>query len=125
MTKFDELKKQYRSAVERLDEVLKVKKTDIIRDSAITRFELCFDLAWKAVKAFLEEKKGFRCASPKDCFREAYRQGLIDYSNLWMKETDWRNAAVHTYSEKLADQLFEKLRSVFKLFQTLKDKFEE
>jgi len=120
MTKLEAVKKQYFSAVERLEEVLKEKKTDITRDSAIQRFEFTFDLSWKLIKAFLEEEKGLKCVSPKDCFREAYRQGLIDYDKYWIKMADLRNAAVHTYKEKLADSLYKKLPSVLKRFQTLK-----
>ena len=43
MTKFDALKKDYSQAVRRLGEVLAMRKTKVIRDSAILRFELCFD----------------------------------------------------------------------------------
>ncbi|MCD6412458.1 nucleotidyltransferase substrate binding protein [bacterium] len=119
MTKFQSLKKQYQKAVKRLDEILKKRKNKIIRDSAIKRFEFTFDLAWKTIKAFLEEEKGIRCISPKECFREAYRQGLIEYDEIWLKMTDWRNSAVHTYSEKFADDLYKKLPECLKLFKEL------
>ena len=55
MTKFDALKKDYSQAVRRLGEVLAMRKTKVIRDSAILRFELCFDLAWKTIKIYLED----------------------------------------------------------------------
>ena len=38
---------QFQKAVVRLEEVLKKEKNDFIRDSAIKRFELAFDLSWK------------------------------------------------------------------------------
>jgi hypothetical protein len=44
-------------AVKRLEEVLKLKKTDVVRDSAIKRFELCFDLAWNSIKNLFEKVK--------------------------------------------------------------------
>lgn len=119
MTKFEALKKQYSAAVDRLEEVLKKKKSDVIRDSAIKRFEFCFDLSWKVIKAFLEEEKGIICASPKDCFRQAYGSGLIEYDEFWLKMTDWRNEAVHTYSEKFADAFYKKLAQTLKCFRLL------
>lgn len=123
MTKGTALKKQYLKAVKSFDEILKKKKSDIIRDSAIKRFEICFDLSWKLIKAFLEDEKGVLCASPKDCFRQAYKLGLINYDELWLKMTNWRNEAVHTYSEKFADDLYQRLPKTLKLFQGLKQKF--
>lgn len=125
MTKLEAVKKQYFSAVERFEKVLKEKKTDIIRDSAVQRFEFTFDLSWKLIKAFLEEEKGIKCVSPKECFREAFRQALIDYNEFWTKITDLRNRAIHTYGEKFADELYKKLPKILKLFQQLKKKIEE
>lgn len=122
MTKLDVLKKQYQKAAKRLEEVLAKEKNDIIRDSAIKRFEFTFDLSWRLIKAFLEEEKGIRCTSPKECFHQAYRQGIIDYDDFWLKMTDWRNEVVHTYGEKFADAFYEKLPAVLERFKLLKKK---
>jgi len=45
-------------AIERLEEVLKLEKNAVVRDSAIQRFEFTFDLAWKTLKLYLEEVEG-------------------------------------------------------------------
>lgn len=42
MTKFEATIKQFESVLMRFDEVLAVPKNDIVRDSAIQRFEFCF-----------------------------------------------------------------------------------
>lgn len=112
MTKFDALKNQFQAALERLEEILAEKKSAIVRDAALKRFEFTFDLAWKVMRAYLQEAKGVDCSSPKDCIRAAYRQGLIEYDELWIKMTDWRNEIVHTYGEDYADKLYEKLPEV-------------
>jgi len=125
MTKLEAIKKQYQKALSRFEEILEKEKTDIIRDSAIKRFEFTFDLAWKLIKAFLEEVKGVECRAPKECFREAYRQGLIEYDELWLKMTDWRNEAVHAYSEKFAGLIYQKLPKTLKLFQLLEKRIKE
>jgi len=70
----------------------------------------------------LEEEKGIKCNSLKECFREAYRQGLIDYDEFWLKMTDWRNEAVHTYGEKFADAFYKKLSETLKRFKLLEER---
>lgn len=119
MSKLEALIGQFKKATQRFSEVLAVKKTTIVRDSAIQRFEFTFDLSWKAIKTWLEEKKGVICNSPKECFREAYRQKLIDYDKVWIKMTDWRNASVHTYKEELAESLYAELPKALEHFQQL------
>lgn len=119
MTKLEGLQKQYQAAVQRLDEVLRQKKNDFIRDSAIQRFEFTFDLGWKLIKAYLEEKHGLKCASPKECFREAYRQKLIGYSDYWLALTDLRNETTHTYNADKAEEVFAKLPEALSHFQEI------
>ena len=77
---------------------------DIVRDSAVKRFELPFDLSWKTVKAYLESE-GIPCYSPKSCFREAFRQGMISHDNFWIQLVDMRNEATHTYNEDVAEKI--------------------
>ncbi len=119
MTKQEALREQFKRALDRLQEVLLMPKNDVVRDAAIKRFEFVFDLAWKYLKVRLEEEKGIICRSPKDCFREAYRQGLIDYDEFWLELTDRRNETAHTYDEKIADRVYACLSEAFPRFQRL------
>lgn len=121
MTKLEAIIEQFANALERLKEVMVMPKTDIIRDSAIQRFEFTVDLAWKMIKEYLEEKKGILCSSPKDCIREAYRQGLIEYDESWIKLIDARNMTAHMYNEKMADDIYNKLNDALGLFEKLKN----
>jgi nucleotidyltransferase substrate binding protein (TIGR01987 family) len=125
MTRFQALSQQFERAVLRLDEVLRLEKDEFMRDSAIKRFEMTFDLSWKAVKAYLEEFKGVPCASPKGCFREAYRQGLLDYDEYWLELTDTRNQAVHIYQEEWAEEIYQKLPKALGYFQQLSSRLRE
>jgi len=119
MNKLEATIEEFREALEELDEVLGMEKNAVVRDSAIKRFELTFELSWKATKAFLEEYHNARCTSPKTCFREAFNQKLVDYDDLWMQMADWRNEAVHTYKEELAEELYAKLPRTLDLFRLL------
>ena len=119
VTKFENLKKQFQSSLNRFEEILQEKESVMARDSSIKRFEITLDLAWKVMKAFLEERKGVVCASPKECVREAYRNNLIEYDEMWNTIVDWRNEAVHTYGEKFAQRLYEDLPEALKRFKSL------
>ena len=94
-------------------------KSDIIRDASIKRFEFTFDLAWRTIRAFLDERYGLLCHSPNTCLREAYHQGFIGYDDVWIQMTDWRNRIVHEYSQDFADEVYTKLPGPCEHFQPL------
>lgn len=121
MTKYEALQKEFHEALFNLEEVLKLEKNEFIRDSAIKRFELCFDLAWKLVKVFLEDARNVICTSPRLCFREAFRLGLLDYDEYWIELTSIRNYTVHTYKEALAEKVYQGLPNALAAFQKLEE----
>jgi nucleotidyltransferase substrate binding protein (TIGR01987 family) len=94
--------------VTRLEEALRLEKNGIVRDSAIKRFELCFDLAWKCIQA-LARKEGVECHSPLGCLKTAFQLGLLEYDEVWMKMLEDRNQTVHIYKEAYADEVFVRL----------------
>lgn len=119
MSKLQSLLEDMEKAIARLSEVLALVKSDIVRDSAIKRFEIVFDLGWKTLKSFLEDERNARCVSPKACFREAYKQGLVLYDKFWIDICDMRNKTAHAYDEKLADSIYDQLPKVLQSFQEL------
>ncbi|OGL77940.1 hypothetical protein A3J43_00380 [Candidatus Uhrbacteria bacterium RIFCSPHIGHO2_12_FULL_54_23] len=118
MTKQEAVLRQMSRAVVRLGDALAQEETEFMRDSAIQRFEFTLDLAWKAVKALLQGK-GIACYSPKDCFREAYQQGWIDYDEYWLEMVDLRNLTVHTYKDELARKVYAELPQCLTHLQSL------
>lgn len=119
MTKFESTYQDFKKALSRFEKILKERKSDIVRDSAIKRFELVFDLCWKLVKAYLEEYHNTTCVSPQSCFREAFAKGLFDYDEYWLEIAKLRNRTVHTYSEPLADEIYSQLPKVLSYFQKI------
>ncbi|PJC79673.1 nucleotidyltransferase [Candidatus Shapirobacteria bacterium CG_4_8_14_3_um_filter_35_11] len=109
MDKQSEQLKQFGQAVSRLEEVLQISPTSIIKDSAIQRFEFCMDLTWKILKTILEQEHGIIVKSPKETFKMAYQNKLINYDQKWIDFVDLRNNTVHTYNEELANQTFSQL----------------
>jgi len=114
----------FTKAIKRLNEVLNLEANEIVRDSAIKRFEICFDLAWKAIKVYAK-KQGLECYSPRECFKTAFRLKLIDYQEDWLKMIDDRNAIVHVYAEEYADQVYAHLGKYLELFENLTSKLAE
>lgn len=72
----DPRKNSFSSAVHRLEETLSLPGDPVVRDSSIKRFEFCFELSWKVIQSFFQDR-GLDCRSPRDCFREAFSYGLL------------------------------------------------
>lgn len=121
-SKGEYLKDNFKSALRRLEEVMAMERTAVIRDSAIQRFECTLDLAWKTLKTSLDETKGVVYTSPKDCIRQAFQQDMLPYDEFWITIVDLRNETVHTYNEKKADQIYDQLRNCITRFKQLEDK---
>lgn len=115
---------QLERSVSRLREVLeKIKKVkedkDVFRDSAIQRFEISFDLAWKTLKEKLRSEYGVDSTSPKKVFQDAFSQGIIENDPLWLSMTDMRNETTHAYNELFAESVLEKLPDICTAFEHL------
>lgn len=111
----------FEKSVKNLKEILEEKKTDIVRDAAIKRFELCFDLNWKLIKNFAK-KQGVECLSPRQCFKVGFQLKIIEHDEKWLNMINDRNLSTHLYKEEKADEIYSKLSDYLKLFQSLLDK---
>lgn len=116
ITRAQYLQSDFQKALFRLQEAIEAKKTDIVRDAAVQRFEYCFEICWKLLKSILDAHFGIEAASPKAVFRESFRQGLIDYDERWMHMTDLRNKTLHTYEEAHAEAVYNFLPEAYILF---------
>lgn len=111
----------FEKSLQRLEEVLKEEKTIINRDAAIKRFEFTFELAWKCLQKFLREE-GTVCRSPKECLKEAFKFGLVKDDPRWVEMLEDRNLTVHTYDEKTAEGIYNRLPKYLTIFDDLKKK---
>ena len=117
---FQTIFQEFQNACAKLEEVINMEKTLVVRDAAIQRFEFTLDLSRKVLKAWLAEDKGLICRLPKDCFRQAFQQGLIDYDDFWITMVDYRNQASHTYHKTPAEEIYEQLPKALGYFLSLK-----
>ena len=91
----------------------------IVRDSAIQRFEISFELCWKFLKTYLEEQHNPSCSSARTRFRSAFRHGVIDNDPFWIDLTVLRNYTVHIYNEQLADYVYSRLAKTARRFRAV------
>lgn len=125
MTKFESQMIDFEKALNRLKEALATPKNDLIRDSAIQRFEFTLDLAWKTLKSYLEDYRGVRCVSPKECLREGFQNSIIENDPYWLELVDLRNETVHTYKEEVAERVYGNLSRAVGYFEALLNKLSQ
>ena len=108
---FERALNRFEEAIALANENREDKLYSFLRDSAIQRFEFTFEIFWKLVKTAMRELEGVECNSPKSCMRELFRNRYVTEEELkkLLQMVDDRNLTVHTYHEKLAEELFGKL----------------
>lgn len=101
----------YHRALLRLQTALKKEADldDMYLDATIQRFEFCFELAWKLMKAVLEYE-GIEANSPRSSIREGWKQGLISDAEEWLDMMEKRNLSPHTYDENVARDIYHEVR---------------
>ena len=113
MTYTDRLS-ELNTALARLKEALPQVQNQLDKDGTIKRFEFVFELLWKTLKDYAEDKGRLDASSPKDAFRVAADLGLIDNPQIWFDFLKNRNSADEVYSQipsfvTAADLLISKL----------------
>src|SRR5690606_7785541 len=99
----------FRQALDSLRRALSQPKTEFLRDSVIHRFEFTYDLAWKALKRYLEQEEGVEnvgILQRKELYRMAAEKGLLEDPVVWFAYHRARNETVHTYQEAKAEEVF-------------------
>jgi nucleotidyltransferase substrate binding protein (TIGR01987 family) len=108
-------------ALKTLEEIVDEPYSTIVRDASIKRFEYSFDIFWKVIKDHLRVKEGIECASPKSCFREAFKVGILSEEETVkiLEMTDDRNLSTHTYNEEAIEEIYQKIRDYWKLMDDI------
>lgn len=103
-------------------ELSKVRKlSELEEQGLIQAFEFTHELAWKTMKDFLEHKGISDLIGSKDATRHAFKWGVIIDGEGWMDMIKSRNNTSHTYNQDLAEEIVEK---VFSLYAILFNDFE-
>lgn len=80
-------------------------KSQLEKAGAIQSFEMTYELAWKIIKRVLAYR-GMDVASPREVFRAAAQEKLIDNPEVWFEFIHYRNLTVHVYNQAIASEVF-------------------
>jgi len=78
----------------------------------IKSFEICFELAWKTLKDYLNYQ-GQTLNSPREIIKQAAQNLLIEDAEVWLEALMSRNEMTHIYDEKIADKVSEAIKDEY------------
>lgn len=114
MKRTDQIEKDFRDALGALEEAVRDARSELEIDGAIQRFEFTFELFWKFLRAYLQEQ-GLVVNTPKECFKEGFRTGLIKDEQSTLRMVDDRNLTVHIYDRATSREVFSRIQSLYVL----------
>ena len=118
---------KYRDACRSLETLVSIQKeffSVIVRDAAIQRFESTFEAFGKYLQEYLKVKEGIVANSPKAVFRELFSLKILTEEQTvhCLEMTDRRNDTAHTYKEKVAQIIYDKLQGFTILIENVLQK---
>ena len=87
--------------------------SELEQQGLIQSFEFTHELAWNVLKDYLEEKGITGLIGSKDATRAAFKAGLIEQGEDWMKMIEDRNRTSHTYDPHVAQAVAENILERF------------
>jgi nucleotidyltransferase substrate binding protein (TIGR01987 family) len=106
--------------MENSDGLNKMEKQGLIK-----AFEYTYELSWLTIKDFYEYQGESNIQGSKDAFQLAVSRGLVANGDDWFDMIDSRKKTVHTYEEETAEEVINKIISVYyKLFIQLETRLE-
>lgn len=71
---------------------------EVYRNSIIKKYETLEDLTWKLLSKIFKAS-GLEINNPRRCYKQAFKEGLIDDIDVWNEILLSRNATAHIYDE--------------------------
>jgi len=103
----------------RVRELSKLEQQGLIQS-----FEFTHELAWNVLKDYLEDKGITGLIGSKDATRAAFKNGLIEQGEDWMKMIEARNQTSHTYNPNIAQAIANDiLERFYPAFSSMAKKF--
>jgi len=100
-------------------------KDDRDQAGAVQAFEFCYELSWKMMKRFLNAR-GQETGSPKDTFRKAAIEKLIDDPEIWFEFQKKRNLTTYIYEQEhlaaivnIFDHFSQNMNALLRQLQTI------
>lgn len=72
---------------------------EVYRDSIIKKYETLEDLTWKLLSKVFKAS-GLEINNPRGCYKQAFKEGLINDIEIWNDILLSRNSTAHIYDEE-------------------------
>lgn len=107
------------------DAVYRTHLSELEKAGVIQTYEFTFELAWKTVKDYLEEK-GVSVKFPRNTIKEGFRYEILEDGDLWIDMLEKRNLMSHAYDEAKAEIAYKLIiNEYFKMLEQLYNKLKE
>lgn len=104
---------QFDRAFRLLQQALAIESPSVVERAGVVQFfEISLELAWKLLKDY-QEAEGYSIASPRDAIKQAFQSGLVADGHGWINALTDRNLTTHTYNEKTAVEVDDKIRGAY------------
>src|SRR3989339_1798456 len=101
---------RFKESIDRLKNCTQESDRSFFRDSVVQRFEFTYEVFWKFLRAYLDQKRALdvsQIGNPRTTFRAAHLEALLSIQELedCLKMIEDRNQTSHTYDETFAEEL--------------------
>ena len=83
---------------------------EVYRDSIIKKYETLEDLTWKLLSKIFKSS-GLEINNPRGCYKQAFKEGLINDIEIWNDILLSRNSISHIYDEQDYEEIKNKIIS--------------
>lgn len=81
---------------------------EVYRDSIIKKYETLEDLTWKLLSKIFKAS-GLQINNPRECYKQAFKEGLINNIEIWNDILLSRNSTAHIYDEEDYEEIKNKI----------------
>lgn len=126
--RIENFKKAYNIFFDAVQAYNKDKNSVLIQMALVQSFEICFELAWKVLKDYLQQK-GINSLFPKDVIKEAFSTEIIKNGQVWIDMINTRSSTSHEYNIDKVNVIIKNISSNYyeelQLFNKEIEKFNE
>jgi nucleotidyltransferase substrate binding protein (TIGR01987 family) len=124
--RFNNFQRAFRTLVDAVELSRRRELTLLEQQGLIQGFEFTHELAWNVLKDYLEHKGITGLIGSKDASRMAFKNGLIEAGDDWMKMIEARNQTSHAYDPKVAAAVVKDIiERFYPAFESMAKKFRD
>ena len=122
--RFSNYLKAFQTLVEAVELAQSRELSKLEQQGLIQSFEFTHELTWNVMKDYLEYQGIAGLVGSRDASRSAFKNGLVESGDDWMKMIEARNQASHTYNLAVAQAVVNDILTRFyPAFSSMAKKF--